>query len=139
MKANWLLLVVLLVFANSCKKEEKTEKQIKTQITGKWELSIHSCGECLTPLTTYPQGNGNIIEFAEDGRFLKKLKDSVTFKGRYDIFISKECDKAGNVALQTNDPTNGSPRFITFESETLRLSTPSCYMDGAATTFRRIK
>src|SRR5438067_13818207 len=101
MNANWLLLLVLLAAANSCKKEERAENQIKSQITGQWELSIYSCGECIIPSTTYPQGNGNIIEFAEDGRFLKKLKDSITFDGRYDIVTSKVCDKAGSVALQT--------------------------------------
>lgn len=139
MKANWLLLLVLLVSVSSCKKEKRAEKQIKSQIIGQWELSVYSCGECTIPYTTYVQGNGNIIEFSEDGRFLKKLRDSVTFEGRYDIVTSKECNRAGNVALQTNESINGSLRFITLENETLQLSTPSCYIDGAVSIYRRIK
>lgn len=139
MKIYWLALLVLVISAYSCKKEERAEKQTKSQILGQWELSIYSCGECIHPLTTYPQGNGNIIEFAEDGRFLKKMKDSITFNGRYDIVTSKECNKGGNMALQTNESTNGSLRFITLENETLQLSTPSCYMDGAVSIYRRIK
>jgi hypothetical protein len=138
MKANWLLLLVLLLSANSCKKEVRAEKQIKSQIVAQWELSFYSCGECIIPSTTYPQGNGNTIGFAEDGRFLKKLKDSVTFNGHYDIVTSKVCDKAGNVALQTNESTNGSLRFITLENETLQLSTPGCYTDGAVSIYKRI-
>ena len=139
MKSNWLLLLVLLVSINSCKKEERGEEQIKSQVIGRWELSIYSCGECPISYTAYPQGNGNIIEFTKNGRFLQKLKDSVTFNGRYEIVSSKECDKAGNVALKTNDSGNGSLRFITLENETLRLSTPSCYMDGAISIYKRIK
>jgi hypothetical protein len=123
----------------SCKKEEQAEKQIKSQITGQWELQLYSCGECLLPLTTYPQGNGNIVEFTYDGRFIRKLKDSITFSGRYNIVTNKECNKSGNLALETNETANGSVRFITIENFKLQLSTPGCYADGATSIYRRIE
>jgi hypothetical protein len=139
MKANWLLLLLLLVASNSCKKEERTENRIKSKIIGRWELELYSCGECITQLTIYPQGNGNIIEFAKDGQFVKKSKDSITFNGRYDIITDKECNKSGNVALQTNEAVNGFVRFITIENLKLQLSTPSCYADGATSIYRRVE
>jgi len=139
MKANWIVLLVLLVSAHSCKKEEPAEKQIKSQITGQWELEYYSCVECIIPPTAYPQGNGNIIEFAKDGRFIRKLKDSITFNGHYNIVTNKECNKSGNLSLQTNETANGSVRFITIENSKLQLSTPSCYADGATSIYRRIE
>ncbi len=139
MKTNWLLLLVLLVAASSCKKEEQADKQIQSQLSGQWELEYYLCGECVIPPTVYPQGNGNIIEFAKNSRFIRKLKDSITFDGRYAIITSKECNKSGNLALQTNETINGSVKFITFENSKLQLSTPGCYADGAISIYRRIE
>ncbi|HUC82432.1 MAG TPA: hypothetical protein VMR70_16115 [Flavisolibacter sp.] len=139
MKIYWLAVFILAIAACSCKKEGQAEKQLKSQITGQWELEIYSCGECPVPFTSYPQGSGHIIAFTKDGRFIRKLKDSIIFSGRYAIVTNKECTKTGNLALQTTETANGPVNFITIENLKLQLSTPACYSDGATSVYRRIE
>lgn len=139
MKANYLLLPALLVAAISCKKEAQPEQQIRSQITGQWELVYHACGECIVPPTSFQEGNGNTIEFTTDGSFTRKLKDSIIFHGHYEIVTSKVCSKSGDVALETDEPANASANFITIEATKLQLSTPTCYEDGAVSIYRRVE
>lgn len=138
MRIIWKPLLLLLVSATSCTKEGRLERQTRKDITGHWELSIYACGLC-GPSRTYEQGNGNIIEFGKGGEYLRRVKDSAIFQGRYEIVSSKECNKDGDVALKTNQSTSGTAMFIKLENDTLQLSTPTCYADGAVSIYRRIK
>jgi len=47
-------------------------KNFKNKIAGSWELEKSVCGECITPATIFPQGNGNIITFSADGAFERR-------------------------------------------------------------------
>ncbi len=133
-----LLLLFLLAFEFSCSKIAQEKRQSEKQIVGTWELEFYSCGECIIASTAYPEGSGNIIEFSKGGQFIRRLKDSILFEGRYNIVTSKECTRSGDLSLKINEPPSPSEFFINFSDSKLQLSTPSCYADGAVSIYRRI-
>ena len=136
---NAFIAIFLIAIFSSCNKDNQLEN-FKTQLAGKWEIEKKSCGLCLNPLTTYPEGNGNIIVFLSDGTFERRIHDSVTFKGRFFLTKSNECGKPNtDIALSTDESIAILPLFVQIISGKLYISTPHCYMDGAGTTYRRIE
>ena len=136
---NTLFTILIATIVSSCGKDSRLEN-LKNEIGGKWEIEKRICGECITPLTIYPEGNGNIIVLLTEGTFERRLYDSVIFKGKFFLNKSAECDKPGtDISLSTNESSNVTPLFVQIESGKLELSTPYCYTDGASTIYRRIQ
>lgn len=136
---NVFIAMLLIAFFSSCNKDNQLEN-FKTQLAGKWEIESRSCGLCLNPLTTYAEGNGNIIVFLTDGTFERRLHDSVIFKGRFFLNKSNECGNPNSdIALTTNESSVSIPLFVIIQSGKLYLNTPHCYADGAGTTYRHVE
>jgi hypothetical protein len=136
---NALTAMLFYMFVSSCSKDSQLEN-FRNQIAGKWEIEARVCGECPNSLTNYPEGNRAIIVLLTDGTFERRIHDSVTFKGEFFLNKSDECGKPNSdIALSTNESVNRIPLFVRIESGKLQLGTPYCYMDGAATIYRRIQ
>lgn len=136
---NTLFIILISTIVSSCSKDNRLEN-FKNQIVGKWEIEKRVCGECVTPLTTYHEGNGSIIVLLNDGTFERRIHDSVIFKGRFFLNKSEECGKPGSdISLSTNESSMLTPLFVQIVQGKLQISTPYCYTDGASTIFRRIE
>jgi hypothetical protein len=136
---NAFTIILFCAFVFSCGKSNRLE-EYKNQIAGKWEIEKRVCGECMNPLTNYPEGNGNIIVLLNDGTFERRIHDSIIFKGKFFLNKSDECGKPNSdIALSTNESSNSTPLFVRIESGKLHLSTPYCYTDGAAIIYRRVQ
>lgn len=135
---NALSIIILILLLSSCSKEHQLD-DFKDQVAGKWEKAEFICGECPNPRTIYPQGNGSIMVLFKDGVFERRLHDSVTFKGKFFLTRSDECGSRSDIALSTNEYSNSIPGFVEIASGRLRISTPSCYADGASTYYRRVE
>ena len=134
-----LIVIIFCTFVFSCSKDRRLE-DFKNQVAGKWEIEKRICGECMNPLTTYPEGNGNIIVLLTDGTFERRIHDSVTFKGKFFLNISDECGKPGSdISLFTNESSITTPLFVQIVGGKLQLSTPYCYSDGSSTLYRKIQ
>ena len=136
---NILSVIIFSLIVSSCSKDHQFNN-LKTQVLGKWEIEEYVCGLCITPVTMYPAGNGNIIVLFNDGSFERRMHDSVTFRGKFFLSKSEECGKPdSDIAFSTNESLNSTPRFIKIEAEKLHLNIPYCYSDGALTIYRRIQ
>ncbi len=136
---NTFFTILIATIVSSCGKDNRLEN-FKNQISGKWEIEKRVCGECMNPLITYSEGNGNTIVLLTDGTFERRIHDSVIFKGKFFLTKSAECGKPGSdISLSTNESSNVTPLFVQIESGKLQLSTPYCYTDGASTIYRRIQ
>ncbi|HLP37912.1 hypothetical protein [Lacibacter sp.] len=136
---NTLIIILFCTFVFSCSKDSRLEN-FKNQIAGKWEIEKRVCGECMSPLIIYPEGNGSIIVLLNDGTFERRIHDSVTFKGKFFLNKSDECGKPdSDISMSTNESLNSTPLFVKIESGKLQLSTPYCYADGVSTSYRRIQ
>lgn len=133
-----LSLFSVAVLTASCKKEHNVNA-LKNQLAGTWELERAICGECLIPNTSYAPGNGNLLIFGNDGSFQRKKQDTVLFNGTFSVIISKECSSNGDQALTTSESAGATPQFINIYTDSLVLSTPSCYQDGGSTVYKRIR
>lgn len=136
---NALTAMLFYMFVSSCSKDSQLEN-FRNQIAGKWEIEARVCGECPNSLTNYPEGNGAMIVFFNDGAFERRIHDSVIFKGKFLLTKSEECGKTNSdIALSTNESVNRIPLFVRIESGKLQVGTPYCYADGATTIYRRIQ
>lgn len=136
-KAFFLLLILPILF--SCKKENDISN-LRIKIIGTWELEKNICGECITQVSTFPQGNGNIIVLSANGTFERRKHDTLLFKGYYSLKKNKECNKrSGDIAFSTNESSTPTPFYITIDTDKLELSTPYCYADGAINIYTRLK
>jgi hypothetical protein len=127
-----LLILSLLIFLFSCKKEEN----LRWQFAGKWEFENFSG---YTFNNNYqPPGNGNIIVLTEEGQFERRKFDSISFRGNYSIQKKKDCLQRETDLLFTSTENNYSERYITVENGKLTLSTPNCYQDGGTAYYRRL-
>jgi hypothetical protein len=135
---NLLLFVAFTVVFCSCKKENEPG-DLKNEIAGTWELEKIICGLCTFPVINYPQGNGNTITLLPDGSYERKKQDTLLVKGTWSAINSKECSTAGDRAIIINEGSSATLMFIKISTDKLELSTPYCYTDYNATTYRRIK
>lgn len=135
---NLLLFVAFIAVFCSCKKENEPG-DLQNEIAGTWELEKNICGLCTFPLINYPPGNGNTITLSPDGSYERKKQDTLLVKGTWSALNSKECSPAGDRALIINEGSTATLMFIKISTDKLELSTPYCYTDYNATTYRRIK
>ena len=133
-----LPLIVLIFF--SCKKDNSTVG-FRNKITGSWELEKNVCGECITPVTNFPRGNGNIIILSANGTYQRKKQDTLLFSGNYTLQEKKDCfARSSNYTFSTNEnPNPVSYGYINLENDKLIFSTPNCFADGSVTTYRKIE
>ena len=136
---NFFLLATTVLILVACKKENDIGN-LKTAIVGRWELKSRSCGECVVPFVRFPAGTGDIIVLSANGDFERRAKDTLLFKGNYDLQKSKLCnEKQGDIAFLTSEVAFQTPSFISVKNDTLTLSTPYCYLDGTVNKYRRVK
>jgi hypothetical protein len=133
-----LLFVAFIGVFYSCKKENELG-DLKNEIAGTWELEKNVCGLCPFPVINYSPGNGSIIILSPDGSYERKKQDTLLVKGTWSILKSEECSPAGDRALIINEGANTTSMFIKISTDKLELSTPYCYTDYNAITYRRIK
>lgn len=132
-----LMCCMLLI---SCSKEKQETRNVERAVVGTWELENISCGECVPGIAGVdPPGNGNIIEFSNDGNYLERIQDSVTSQGSYQIFISTECGNPGQIAISRNVNSSSWIQFINFKADRLIIATPHCYSDGETLIYRRLQ
>jgi hypothetical protein len=128
-KAFFIFLVFLF---SSCKKE-----QFRKEIAGTWEFEKH-IGEPFLPPS--PPGNGRIIVLYESGRFERWQHDTLIFKGTYKLDKKDDCEpRIDGFSFSTNDPNFSKSNRIDIMDGKLTLSTPSCYIDGGTSYYRRLK
>jgi len=133
------IIIFSTIIVSSCSKDHQLDN-FKNQIAGKWEIEKNVCGECISPFTAYPEGNGHTIVLYKNGAFERRIHDSITFSGEFSLSKSEECGKSHfDISMSTNEISSEFPLFVTIESDKLQLSTPYCYTDGSITTFRRIQ
>jgi hypothetical protein len=133
-----IVTILFTIILFSCKKVND-DSGFKQRITGDWELEQVICGECLIPIDSFPAGNGHIIRLLMDGSFERRLHDSITFRGHYDIQQKKDCIPRRQNFLFVTDETFTISRYVEEENQKLRFSIPNCYADGGDMIYRRIK
>jgi hypothetical protein len=136
---NTLSVIIFSIIISSCSKDNQLDN-FKNQILGKWEIEKNVCGECISPFTIYPEGNGKTIVLFNDGSFERRINDSVIFAGKFYLGKSEKCNRSpSDIEMSTNEYAGSFPLFVQIESGKLQLSTPYCYTDGSITTYRRVQ
>ena len=138
MKKSILLVVLIVVGLYSCKKEGSVA-EVRSKLRGTWEIKSTNCGICPIPVTNYPVGNGNTITFFTNGGFERKKQDTLITIGSYIVAKDKECNTPDNRALTIKEGSRTTIFFIDVDNNELTLSTPSCYADGAVTSYRKVQ
>ena len=97
--------------------------------------------DCITPVSNFPQGNGNIIILSADGDYQRMKQDTILFSGNYTLHESKDCfARSSNYTFSTNENvTVTSYGYIAIENDKLVFDTPNCFVDGGTTIYRRIQ
>lgn len=129
-------LVILFLFSSfiSCKKDPALI--VQNHLTGNWEFSV-TLGYGIFPPPA-PEGNGKIISFKRNGVFQRWAHDSLLFKGTYKLRTKSDCAEKSAVFLSTNDPEFVNNFTVMVRNDSLFISTPSCYTDGATSIYRKI-
>lgn len=129
-----LVILFLFTFFISCKKDPVVS--LKNQVTGSWELATTISSGILTG--SYPPGNGFILSFDKRLNFKRLSHDNLLYKGNYKLQEKPDCFQKTSVFLTTTDPLFPGDWFVEVRNDSLILSTPSCYTDGASSIYRKI-
>ena len=127
-------LLFLFIFLISCKKDPAVTRI--NDLAGKWEFSV-TLGYGIFP-PAVPEGNGRIISFKRNGVFQRWAHDTLLFKGIYQLRIKSDCSQKKATFLNTNDAEFVDNFTVIVRNDSLFISTPSCYTDGATSIYRKI-
>ncbi len=129
-----IIILSLGIFFISCKKDAALILQ--NQLTGNWEFRV-TLGYGIFPPPA-PEGNGKIISFSMNGVFQRYAHDTLLFKGIYQLRTKSDCAEKTSVFLSTNDPEFVNNFKVMVSNDSLFISTPSCYTDGAVSIYKKI-
>lgn len=133
--------VLLLI---GCKKSAEAD-EVAASLTGKWEIRQSYSG--MSPLTTYPAGNGMMVSF--DGSNYKYYREGqVVHQGVYRLANDSTVDvnscalvppknSAPNVILYDNTP-NGVEHSFEITGNTLKLTAGCIPADGGWTIYKKV-
>ena len=139
------ILIITILFAG-CRKETGTTetKDGDGPLTGTWELYKSWGG--MSPLTHFPEGNGNILEF--DRTTFKIMQNgNVTYEGTYQLInddfidvntcttLPAKNDKPNHIIY--NDDPAGIKRYFEVSRKTLRITMSCIAVDGGVSEYRR--
>jgi len=128
-------LLLTATFLISCKKYSE-EKNIGNNIIGTWELE-HYYG--WPESKAYPPGNGNTISFSRGFVFETRTHDTLTSRGTYSLVRKNDCDADRELSLKTvSISSEASYHHVDIEDGKLSLGTPSCYMDGGTSVWKKL-
>lgn len=129
-----LPLAFVLLFLNSCKKENVEGRQFY----GTWEIRSSTSFEPFMQ-NSYEPGNGTYIELKADGTINRYenaiLKSSQVFKITKRDITSCKWETTNYWAIEYE---SGSHNQIRLTQDTLTISTPPCWQDGGIVTYVRI-
>ncbi len=128
-----ITILFLFIFFISCKKNPADK--VQNNLTGKWEYNV-TIGYGIFPPAA-PPGNGKIISFSRNGVFQRYAHDTLLFKGIYQLRTKSDCAEKTAVFLNTNDPEFVNDFTVMVSNDSLFISTPSCYTDGAVSIYKR--
>jgi hypothetical protein len=131
---NIFSLLFLFTFFISCKKDPAITRP--SDLTGKWEFSV-TMGFGIFPPTA-PAGNGRTISFKRNGVFQRSAHDTLLFNGIYLLRTKSDCAQEKATFLSTNDPGFVNNFTVMVRNDSLFISTPSCYIDGATSIYKKI-
>lgn len=134
-----LLTLFLITFTFlSCTKENFN--QIKDDLVGTWELQQQVCFECPVYVTNYPSGNGHLLVICSDGNYESRFRDTILNEGKYYLDNNNICKDSPNKTIFSTAQNPGTINYeIKIENDELTLRTPSCFADGAISTYRKIR
>lgn len=85
-----------------------------------------------------PKGNGRTISFKRNGVFQRSTLDTLLFNGIYQLRTKSDCAQEKATFLSTNDPEFVNNITVMVRNDSLFISTPSCYIDGATSIYKKI-
>ena len=129
-----ITILFLFLFFISCKKDPADK--IHNSLTGNWEFNV-TIGFGVFPPPA-PAGNGKIISFKRNDVFQRYAHDTLLFKGIYQLRSKSDCGEEKAVFLSTNDPEFVNNFTVMVRNDSLFISTPSCYSDGATSIYKKI-
>ena len=126
-----LALVLLIVFAEGCKKESSEG----VNVTGTWELRMTS-GTIAGVTKTYPPGNGALVQFNTDNTYKLFTNNQQTTQGTYKI-IKDGATIGGQVydglLYDNRDPAD----FVILKADSLTIG--NTFPDGVTSSYVRQK
>ena len=127
-------IIFLFIFFISCKKNPSV--LLQSQLKGNWEYRVTIGYGIFPPPST--AGNGKVISFSKNGGFERYAHDTLLFKGIYQLRSKTDCAQETAVFLSTNDPGFVNNFTVMVRNDSLFISTPSCYSDGATSIYQKI-
>jgi hypothetical protein len=120
-------LILATVTFCCCKKKVDSFSNIRDKLINKWELRQTYGG--LGPGTTYPPGNGHILEFVNHHSYYSYNKDTIAAAGSYRLNPTAEKGLYGITFYR--DGASSYSDIMTLKGDTLEFPAECCDIPGA--------
>ena len=131
--------IIISVFALSCNKTDNSIVSGKG-LQGTWELTKSYGG--WVGMRDYPPGNGNTITFTSTTytQHFVNADSSFSVSGDYIIHYGKPCGNSSQGSIINFDTNTSSDdgQVISITNGMLKIESPSCWIDGGGSTYRKI-
>ncbi len=128
---KWIVLLVLSI--TGCKKDVSSSR-LQQALAGKWELSQTSS---FISTTNWPPGNGNTIQFNNDGHYTQAFNRTDTAYAVSATYRTQQEDHC-TINLIMDVAANGTyPSHASVSNDTLYMDAGNCIADGGSSVYLR--